>query len=576
MNPISVDEEPHWDDSYDVIVAGTGAGGMSAALTAAIEGLSVLLVEKHDRVGGSTAISGGAVWIPMNAQTEAAGHPDDENKVWRYMQATVANSAPVEMQKAFLRNGPLALEFLSKHTDVQLVARTYSPDYYPDRDGANLGGRSLDPLPFDGREFGAHFAELRDPLPEFTVLGGMMVNMTDARNLLAATRSFAAWKASMKLVLRYWADRLRGYHRGTRLLLGNALAARLFKSVLDRRIPYWLSSPAEKLLRDANGRVVGLQVRREGRLVSLRARRGVVMATGGFPWDAQLRAELYPQPTGSWSMSPEQNSGDGIRMAREAGGVLGPMGSSPAFWTPISILKRPDGSELRYPHLVWDRAKPGLMAVNASGRRFVNESTSYHEFVRGMYRSHLDAPTLPAFLICDNDFIERWGLGLALPGGRPRDHLVRAGYLYRAGTLEALAAQMGIDSAGLNASADQFNRAAELGRDEAFGKGSTSYNQYLGEPGYTPNPCLGPLARGPFWGVKVFAGDIGTAYGVHCNEQAQALDADGRVIAGLYAAGNDMHSVMGGEYPAPGITLGPALTFGWVAAQHILGAQPLQ
>ena len=576
MNPISVDEEPHWDDSYDVIVAGTGAGGMSAALTAAIEGLSVLLVEKHDRVGGSTAISGGAVWIPMNAQTEAAGHPDDENKVWRYMQATVANSAPVEMQKAFLRNGPLALEFLSKHTDVQLVARTYSPDYYPDRDGANLGGRSLDPLPFDGREFGAHFAELRDPLPEFTVLGGMMVNMTDARNLLAATRSFAAWKASMKLVLRYWADRLRGYHRGTRLLLGNALAARLFKSVLDRRIPYWLSSPAEKLLRDANGRVVGLQVRREGRLVSLRARRGVVMATGGFPWDAQLRAELYPQPTGSWSMSPEQNSGDGIRMAREAGGVLGPMGSSPAFWTPISILKRPDGSELRYPHLVWDRAKPGLMAVNASGRRFVNESTSYHEFVRGMYRSHLDAPTLPAFLICDNDFIERWGLGLALPGGRPRDHLVRAGYLYRAGTLEALAAQMGIDRAGLNASADQFNRAAELGRDEAFGKGSTSYNQYLGEPGYTPNPCLGPLARGPFWGVKVYAGDIGTAYGVHCNEQAQALDADGRVIAGLYAAGNDMHSVMGGEYPAPGITLGPALTFGWVAAQHILGAQPLQ
>ena len=576
MNPISVDEEPHWDDSYDVIVAGTGAGGMSAALTAAIEGLSVLLVEKHDRVGGSTAISGGAVWIPMNAQTEAAGHPDDENKVWRYMQATVANSAPVEMQKAFLRNGPLALEFLSKHTDVQLVARTYSPDYYPDRDGANLGGRSLDPLPFDGREFGAHFAELRDPLPEFTVLGGMMVNMTDARNLLAATRSFAAWKASMKLVLRYWADRLRGYHRGTRLLLGNALAARLFKSVLDRRIPYWLSSPAEKLLRDANGRVVGLQVRREGRLVSLRARRGVVMATGGFPWDAQLRAELYPQPTGSWSMSPEQNSGDGIRMAREAGGVLGPMGSSPAFWTPISILKRPDGSELRYPHLVWDRAKPGLMAVNASGRRFVNESTSYHEFVRGMYRSHLDAPTLPAFLICDNDFIERWGLGLALPGGRPRDHLVRAGYLYRAGTLEALAAQMGIDSAGLNASADQFNGAAELGRDEAFGKGSTSYNQYLGEPGYTPNPCLGPLARGPFWGVKVYAGDIGTAYGVHCNEQAQALDADGRVIAGLYAAGNDMHSVMGGEYPAPGITLGPALTFGWVAAQHILGAQPLQ
>lgn len=572
MNVFSTVSEPHWDGEYDVIVAGTGAGGMSAALTAAIGGLSVLLVEKHDRVGGSTAISGGAVWVPMNAQTEAAGHPDDDEKVWRYMRATVGDAAPAQMQKAFLRSGPQALEFLGKHTAVQLAARAYSPDYYPDRDGANLGGRSLDPLLFDGRELGARFAQLRDPLPEFMVLGGMMVTMTDARNLLSALRSFAAWKASMKLVLRFWSDRLRGYHRGTRLALGNALAARLFKSVLERRIPYWLASPAEKLLCDESGRVVGLQVRREGRLQSLRARRGVVLATGGFPWDASLRADLYPQPTGPWSMAPEQNSGDGIRMARGAGGVLGPKGSSPAFWTPISILKRPDGSELRYPHLVWDRAKPGLMAVNASGRRFVNESTSYHEFVRGMYRSHESSPTLPAFLICDNDFIERWGLGLALPGGRPREHLVRAGYLYRAATLEALAEQMGIDAAGLTASTEQFNRAAHTGRDEAFGKGSTVYNQYLGEPGYTPNPCLGPLASGPFWGVKVYAGDIGTARGIRCNEQAQALDVNGQVIGGLYAAGNDMHSVMGGEYPAPGITLGPALTFGWVAAQHMLGA----
>ena len=573
MNALSVVEEPRWDGQYDVVVVGSGAGGMSAALTAAIQGLSVLLVEKHDRIGGSTAISGGAVWIPLNTQSEAAGHPDSDDKVWRYMQATVGAAAPIDMQRAFLHKGPQALEFLQQHTSVKLAARTYSPDYYPDRDGANLGGRSLDPLMFDGRELGEHFAELRDPLPEFLVLGGMMVTLTDARHLLAATRSFASWKAGMKLVLRYGSDRLRGFHRGTRLVLGNALAARLFKSVLDRRIPYWLSAPAEKLVRNASGRVIGVQVRRGGQALTVRARRGVVLATGGFPWDPQLRAELYPKPTGPWSMSPEQNSGDGIRIAREAGAVLGPVGASPAFWTPISIFKRPDGTELRYPHLVWDRAKPGLMAVNAAGRRFVNESTSYHEFVRGMYRSHEQTPSLPAFLICDNDFIERWGLGLALPGGRPREHLVRAGYLYRADSLETLATQMGIDAAGLKASAEQFNQAAALGRDDAFGKGSTLYNQYLGEPGYTPNPCLGPLRQGPFWGVKVYAGDIGTACGIRCNENAQALDAQGQVIEGLYAAGNDMHSVMGGEYPAPGITLGPALTFGWVAAQHMLDTQ---
>jgi succinate dehydrogenase/fumarate reductase flavoprotein subunit len=573
MNALSVVEQPHWDGQYDVIVVGSGAGGMSAALTAAIAGLSVLLVEKHDRIGGSTAISGGAVWIPMNDQSEAAGHPDTDDKVWRYMQATVGHAAPVDMQRAFLRKGPQALEFLQKHTALKLAARTYSPDYYPDRDGANLGGRSLDPLMFDGRELGKHFAELRDPLPEFVVLGGMMVTMTDARHLLAATRSFTSWKAGMKLVLRYGSDRLRGFHRGTRLVLGNALAARLFKSVLDRGIAYWLSTPAQKLVRDAGGRVTGVQVRREGRLLWLRACRGVVLATGGFPWDAQLRSELYPQPTGPWSMSPEQNSGDGIRIAREAGAVMGPVGASAAFWTPISILKRPDGTELRYPHLVWDRAKPGLMAVNSAGHRFVNESTSYHEFVRGMYRSNESTPTLPAYLVCDNDFIERWGLGLALPGGRPREHLVRAGYLYRADSLDDLAAQMGINVSGLKTSAEQFNQAAALGHDDAFGKGSTLYNQYLGEPGYTPNPCLGPLRQGPFWGVKVYAGDIGTACGIRCNENAQALDAQGQVIEGLYAAGNDMHSVMGGEYPAPGITLGPALTFGWAAAQHMLHAE---
>lgn len=557
-----------WDQEVDVIVVGSGAGGMAAALTARANGCSVLLLEKTDRIGGSTAISGGAVWAPLNSQTDKVGHPDNFEKVWTYLQNTVGDAAPTDVRRAFLEAAAQAIDWFERHTELKLAARAYSPDYYPDREGAALGGRSLDPLMFDGRQLGPHFKQLRDPLPEFTVLGGMMVTMTDAKHLLGVTKSFTSWKEGVKLVLRYALDRLQGHHRGTRLVLGNALAGRLFKSVLDQGIDYWLSTSVTRL-ESENDRVVGVTVDKEGRQIRLHARRGVVLATGGFPWSETLRNQHYPQPTGPWSMSPQDNAGGGIDLGRQAGATLGRGHFSPAFWAPVSILQRPDGSQLRYPHLVWDRAKPGLMAVNAAGRRFVNESTSYHEFVLGMYRSHKEVPTFPAFLICDTPFIERWGLGLVLPGGRPREHLVQAGYLYRANTLAELAKQLDIDATGLTASAERFNWFAETGSDEDFGKGSTEYNRYLGDSDHAPNPCLGPLHQGPFYAVKVYAGDIGTALGLRCNTHAQALNAEGQPIAGLYAVGNDMHSIMGGQYPAPGITLGPALTFGWIAGQHL-------
>lgn len=563
----------HWDAEYDVVVVGSGAGGMAAALTASIEGRSVLLVEKTDRIGGSTAISGGAVWAPLNAQSEKVGHPDSFDKVWTYMQNTVGDAAPADLQRVYLKSSAGMVEFFEKHTDVKLVARAFSPDYYPDREGAAMGGRSLDPAMFDGRLLGKQFSELRDPLPEFMVLGGMMITMTDAKHLLAVTRSFTSWREGMKLVMRYFSDRLQGYHRGTRLVLGNALAGRLFKSVLDRNIDYWLNAPLRQLLLE-DGRVTGVGVVRNGKPVSVRARHGVIVATGGFPWSESLRRELYPQPTGPWSMSPQDNQGEGITLSRQAGAALGTGHASPAFWAPVSILKRRDGSEVRYPHLVWDRAKPGLMAVNAAGQRFVNESTSYHEFVLAMYRSDKTVPTFPAFLVCDHDFMERWGVGLALPGGRPREHLVRAGYLHKAPTLRALATELGVDAEGLEASATRFNRFADSGNDEDFGKGSTAYNRYLGDPDHQPNACLGRLQKAPFYAIKVYAGDIGTACGIRCNENAQALDADGQPIRGLYMAGNDMHSVMGGQYPAPGITLGPALTFGWIAGRHAAQSMP--
>ena len=562
MTPIA------WDEEFDVVVVGSGAGGMSAAVTAAKDGLKVLLVEKTDRIGGSTAVSGGAIWAPLNAHSEKVGHPDSRDKVWAYMRNTVGDAAPAAMQRAFLDAAPSMVDWFDKHTEVKLSGRTYSPDYYPDREGAALGGRTLDPQMFDGRLLGSHFRHLRDPLAEFMVLGGMMITLSDAKHLLAVTRSFASWREGMKLVLRFFSDRLRGYHRGTRLVLGNALAARLFKSVLDGGVPYWLNAPLQALHVDGTG-VIGITVLRDGQPVNVRSRRGVVLATGGFPWSEALRKELYPRPTGPWSMSPQGNSGDGVELAREAGATLGTGHASAAFWAPVSILTRPDGSQLRYPHLVWDRAKPGLMAVNSAAERFVNESASYHEFVSCMYRAHQTTPTLPAFLVCDSAFIERWGMGLALPGGRSRAHLERAGYLVKADTLVELAARLGLDGSQLERSVARFNEWAEKGQDDDFGKGSTAYNRYLGDADHQPNPCLGPIQTGPFYAVKVYAGDIGTAVGIRCNEHAQALDSQDQPIRGLYIAGNDMHSVMGGQYPAPGITLGPAMTFGWLAARHL-------
>jgi succinate dehydrogenase/fumarate reductase flavoprotein subunit len=558
-----------WDRSYDVIVAGSGASGMSAALTAHFEGLEVLLLEKADKIGGSTAVSGGAVWLPLNADSEGAGHPDTYEKAWEYLDNTVGNAAPDTMKRAFLSAGPAMYAYMVSHGVLRLAARTYSPDYYPDRPGAAMGGRSLDPVEFDGRKLGKNFTELRDPLNEFLVLGGMMVNITDVYHLLGAKRSVKSFRHGSALVLRYWTDRLRGYHRGTRLLLGNALAAQLFHAVLKNGISYWLKSPVCGIHQDESGRILGVRVQTHGGMVNVQARKGLVIATGGFPWNAELRAEHYPQPTGQWSMAPQANAGEGIRLALSAGAAMGENHVSPAFWAPVSILEQKDGTQVRYPHLVWDRAKPGLIAVDGIGARFVNESTSYHEFVNAMYERNKRAPCIPAYLICDHDFIEKWGLGLALPGGRPRQHLIDAGYLIQCGTVADLAQRLAMDPPVLEATVARYNEMVEQGSDDDFGKGSTAYNRYLGAPAHSPNPCLGPVRTGPFYAVKVVAGDIGTACGVSTNEHAQALRADGTVIEGLYVAGNDMQSVMGGAYPAPGITLGPGLTFGWVAAQHL-------
>lgn len=547
---------------------------MTAALTAHQQGLSVLMLEKTDRIGGTTAVSGGAMWLPLNDFSKTSGHADSFEQVWTYLQATVGGASAESQRKAFIDNAASALRFMITHTELRMGPRIPAPDYYPGKPGA-AQGRVVETLEFDGRLLGEHFRELREPLTEFLVLGGMMVNITDVRHLLAVKRSFTSWRHGVRLVLRYLADRARGYPRGTRLLLGNALAARLFKSLLDRNILYWLNTPALDLVRGTGvqvGRIVGVRVRREGREQLVAVRRGVVVATGGFSRNDAMREQHYQRPTWPHSLTPVGSQGDGLVMAQGAGAALGTGHTDAAMWAPVSVMKRADGSTRIYPHLVWDRAKPGLIAVNAKGRRFVDEASSYHDFVRGLYRTHEEGASIPALLVCDADFIERWGLGLALPGGRPREHLVRAGYLFRASTLKQLAEQTGVDSAAFVQTVARFNIHAANGEDPDFGKGGNAYDRNLGDASHQPNPCVAPLLRAPFYGVKVYPGDVGTVLGIQTDVHARALDADGRVIDGLYVVGNDMHSIAGGEYPGAGIALGPTLTFGWLAAMHMAQA----
>lgn len=547
----------------DVVVIGSGAAGLCAAIVAHDQGLRVLVVEKTPWVGGTTAISGGAVWAPMNSLMADVQQTDSQAEVHEYLQATAGGFADTPVMQGYLRIGPEMVDYLRHHTRVAFAPRALFPDYYP-VPGASIGARSLDPLPFDARVLGDDFHLLRAPRPEFMLFGGMMVNRADIVHLLNVRRSFASMKHVAKLLLRHARDRLR-YHRGTRLVFGNALAAGLFKSALDRNIEIWRSARATRLLLEG-GRVSGVVVEHDGATNEVLARRGVVLASGGFPSNREMRARYFPCAEAHHTVAPKGNTGDGARLAESVGGHLGASVADEAFWTPVSLLRMPDGTVDTFPHLVTERPKPGSIVVDALGRRFVDESCNYHEFVRAM---HAASHAVPCFLICSAAFVDRYGLGFIRPWPMPRRHLMKAGYADFARTLPELAEKLGIDARALVETVERYDTHAQRGEDPDFGKGSNPYSRNLGDPDVKPNPCVRPVGAGPYYALRIYPGSIGTARGIETDGDARVLDGSGHAIEGLYACGNDMHSVMGGTYPGPGITLGPALTFGYAAALHI-------
>lgn len=553
------------DAEFDLIVVGAGAAGMACAATAAADGARVLLLEHAPQVGGTTAISGGMVWIPANHLMAAAGLSDNLDDARTYLGRLVPPAEDPAPLQTFLQRGDEALRDLLARTALRLQpVRTY-PDYEPELPGATLGGRVLEPVPFDARVLGEDFVRLRPPLPEFMLFGGMMISRADIPHLRRAARSpHSAWHVA-KLLARHAAQRLR-WPRGTTLYLGNALAGRLLQSVRELGVDLRTGAAVRRLLIEG-GQVVGVVFEHAGRSKQVRARRGVVLASGGLSHDAELRARFVPALAGTLTATQgDAGATSGARLALAAGAGLSTSPAQQAFWVPASTFIRDDGTPGVFPHTVTDRGKPGLIAVDRRGRRFVNEAKSYHHFVGAQLQAGPDA--VPAWLVCDRDFLWRYGLGRTKPFTRALDPFVASGDLKRAPTLAALAQAIDVPAADFVATVTAFNDGAGRGVDEAFGRGGDAYQRHLGDGDHAPNPCVAPIQTAPFFAVAVRPADLGMAAGLVTDAHARVLGSDGRPIPGLFACGNDMQSVMNGAYPGPGITLGPALVFGWIAARE--------
>lgn len=556
--------------TYDVVVVGSGAGAMTAAITAADQGLSVLVVEKAAQYGGTSALSGGGIWIPDNHYFKKIGGKDSYEQAMTYLKAAIGDRVDETRLHAYLTHAPAMIQYLEEQTRVHYTVADKYPDYYQDLPGALKGGRSLDPELFDVSVLGKELENLREASPTTLLMGRIAWTARHAHKAMAKTpgwRLLVLW-----LMLRYkfdfaWRKKTR---RDRRTALGNALVASLRASMLDRKIPLWLNTDFRELIEE-DGVVTGVVVERDGQTMAIRARRGVILGAGGFEQNQALRDRYLPQPNNQeWSATPK---GGNTGAALEAGQKIGAATDllDWAWWAPT--LQVPGEAQSR--GVFAERAFPGAIVVNGQGRRFVNEAAPYLEFVDAMYRDNQTSggSSVPAWVIFDARFRFGYAMGPLMPGQIMPDSRLRKEWLgsvyWKADSLDDLAHQIGVDIGGLKDTVERVNRFAHSGVDEDFGRGGNVFDRYYGDSNVKPNPCLALLNKGPFYAMRINAGDIGTKGGLLTNANAQVLREDGLPIGGLYAIGNTSASVMGTRYPGAGATLGPAMTFGYIAAHHL-------
>lgn len=556
-----------WDHSVDLVVVGSGAGAMAAGIRGKDLGLDVVLVEKGESYGGSSAMSGGVCWVGNNRYMSKYGLSDSDEETLTYLKSITKGEVPEEYLRTYVSESKRMVDYFAEKTHLTFDSLDKYTDYYPEAPGGKMGGRSMEPDPFDGSLLGDDFLQLRRPATSALILGKFMITARQAKRFIILNFVgfvIMAWQI-LKFIFRA-GKRSRFGGRDTFLTNGNALVGRLMLSLKDRKVPVWLNTPAEELVFE-NGRVTGVVVTKDGKPYRIEARKGVMLAAGGFDRNLAMREKYGPKPASiEWTAGNEHNTGDGIQMGQKLGADVGFMDE--AWWTPVTQFPGVKSGWV----LVVEKSLPGNIFINRNGDRFTNEAAPYVDVVVAMYEDQKKTQnTVPGWMVFDANYRKNYIAGPVGPGKAMPDNTLprklRNQFLVKAGSVEELAQKIEVPADKLKATIERFNGFAKTGKDLDFGRGDSASDRYYGDDRVSPNPCILPLTKAPFYAIPLFPGDLGTKGGLKTDVHARVIDTEGRVIPGLYAAGNNASSIMGRSYPGAGGTVGPALCFGFLGAE---------